>query len=127
MSPRAAGLGALLALSGAACDEATSPADAGADAAPAADDASAAADAEPDTEPDADAPEPESVALIHSALWSVADAADDPFAPPAPARCPAGSFGEEVLGGELVFYVSTEFCPAITVRQTSRADVKPHR
>jgi hypothetical protein len=118
-------------LLGAACDEGVSrPAadaqveDAQAEDAQVEDAASDDAGSDAAAELDADSPsEPEPVALVHSALWSVVPAAEDPFAPPMPMRCPAGSFGEESLGGELVFYVSTDLCPAISVRQASRADV----
>jgi hypothetical protein len=83
----------------------------------AADDADAAAEA------DASESEPEPVALVHPALWSAVEASEDPFAPAAAVPCLPDSFGEEVLGGELGFYVRTEFCPALTVRQGLRADV----
>ena len=62
-------------------------------------------------------------ALVHSALWQRVPWGEDPFEtsgePPAP--CVSGSFGEENLGGELVFYVRTEQCSALTVRQASRS------
>lgn len=129
MTRRAVIAGALLALWQIACGEASSPPAATPDAATDPADAAIADAAEladatvADAAEPADATEAEPVALVHSALWSVAASNEDPFAPPAPERCPAGSFGEEVLGGELVFYVSTELCPSLTVRQSTRVDV----
>jgi hypothetical protein len=67
-------------------------------------------------------------ALVHSALWESVPWGEDPFDPSAgaepPSACAQGAFGEENLGGELVFYVRTEQCPALTVRQTSRAELR---
>ena len=118
--PRASNAwGSWLALGLAACAGAgdSSEADAGVD--PELD-----AAVEADGSADAEAPsEPEPVALVHSALWSEVAREDDPFARPEPVRCLPDSFGAEPLGGELVFYVRTEFCPALTVQQASRADL----
>ena len=62
--------------------------------------------------------------VVHSALWQVVTASDDPFgAPPAAVACQPGSFGEEELGGALVFYVRTESCPYLTVTQASRSEI----
>jgi hypothetical protein len=62
-------------------------------------------------------------ALVHAALWSAVSRADDPWASDAAVRCEPDSFGEETLGGELVFYVRTDVCPALTVRQGIRGEV----
>jgi hypothetical protein len=61
--------------------------------------------------------------LMHPALWSAVAPEDDPYVPSTPVHCPEGSFGEEVLGGELVFYVRTEQCSNLTVSQPVRSDV----
>ncbi|HEX6244026.1 MAG TPA: hypothetical protein VFZ61_24085, partial [Polyangiales bacterium] len=124
--PLAVWVGAVFALLGAACDESASGSetDARAEDAHAQDAVAEDAGADAATETDAEPPsEPRPVALVHSALWSPVPAAEDPFAPATPVRCSTGSFGEEPLGGELVFYVSTDLCPAISVRQATRADV----
>lgn len=109
----------------AGCEEGSSAPDAGSAATEA--DAGSEADAGPRDAARADAdtsePEPGPVDLVHSALWNEVEAGDDPFPPPAPVDCPRDSFGTESLGGELVFYVRTEKCSAISVRQASRADV----
>ena len=63
--------------------------------------------------------------LVHAALWQPLSAADDPWASDGgAASCAPESFGEEYLGGELVFYVRTDACPALTVRQPSRAPLR---
>ena len=67
----------------------------------------------------ADGSSEEARALVHNALWRAVSAADDPFASE-PSDCPADSYGEELLGGELVFFVRTEWCSPLTVRQSSR-------
>jgi hypothetical protein len=63
-------------------------------------------------------------ALVHGALWESVPWGEDPFDPSAgaepPPACAQGAFGEEHLGGELVFFVRTEQCPSLTVRQASR-------
>jgi hypothetical protein len=67
-------------------------------------------------------------ALVHSALWRPVPWGEDPFDPSGgaepPLPCEAETFGEENLGGELVFYVRTERCASLTVRQASRAELR---
>jgi hypothetical protein len=67
--------------------------------------------------------DPDPRPLIHVALWKPVVGDEDPYVADAAVSCPPGSFGEEALGGELVFYVRTETCPALTVRQASREAV----
>jgi hypothetical protein len=93
---------------------ATQRADAAPDADTQAQDASAQADSA------ARAPS----ALVHSALWERVAAGDDPFGDAMPTPCAAGAFGEENLGGELVFFVRTELCSWLTVEQASRSEVR---
>ena len=116
MSRQGAVCCALLALWGACADAASQP-DPGADpdaGSPEGEDAAAEAAADAEREPEA---------LAHAALWSPVDASEDPFAPAAAVRCLPDSFGEESLGGALGFYVRTELCPALTVRQALRVDI----
>jgi hypothetical protein len=67
-------------------------------------------------------------ALVHSALWQRVPWGEDRFDPSEdaepPPPCAQGAFGEENLGGELVFYVRTEQCPWLTVRQASRSELR---
>lgn len=88
--------------------------------------------AEADAESDAGAADADAApgprALVHSALWQRVPWGEDPFDPSAgaepPVPCERAAFGEEILGGELVFFVRTERCPSLTVRQASRADLR---
>lgn len=59
--------------------------------------------------------------LVHAALWRPVEA--EPAAGDAAVACTPDSFGEEVLGGVLSFYVRTERCPTLTVQQASREAV----
>jgi hypothetical protein len=67
-------------------------------------------------------------ALVHSALWESVPWGEDPFDPSEgaepPPPCAQGAYGEENLGGELVFFVRTEQCPSLTVRQASRTALR---
>jgi hypothetical protein len=67
-------------------------------------------------------------ALVHSALWAPVPWGEDPFDPSAgetpPLPCERDTFGEELLGGELVFFVRTERCASLTVRQASRSALR---
>lgn len=81
-------------------------------------DASLAPDAGPEN-----AALPEPGPLVNNALWQVVGQADDPFSAGPSAPCPPLSSTDESLGGELVYAIRTERCPALTVRQSSRRDV----
>jgi hypothetical protein len=61
--------------------------------------------------------------LVNNALWQVLNPVEDPFMTSPMPLCPPLSAGDESLGGELVFAVRTERCPALTARQTSRREV----
>lgn len=67
-------------------------------------------------------------ALVHSALWERVPWGEDPFDPSEgaepPLPCAQGAYGEENLGGELVFFVRTEQCQSLTVRQASRSALR---
>lgn len=64
--------------------------------------------------------------LVHSALWAPVPWGEDPFAAgdELPLPCERDTFGEENLGGELVFFVRTERCASLTVRQASRSELR---
>jgi hypothetical protein len=72
---------------------------------------------------DAGEPLPEPGSLINNALWQIAEPSADPFAREPLRPCPPLSAGDETLGGELVYAIRTERCPALTVRQNSRRAV----
>lgn len=72
---------------------------------------------------DSEAAAPHASSLVHNALWTPVSGQDDPFGSLA-GGCAPDSFGEESLGGELVFYVRTERCTPLTVTQRSRAAVQ---
>lgn len=118
-----AGLFCAVALLAAACADAGTEPSRDASAGDAGQDAS---DDDADAGPDAAALGPR--ALVHSALWQRVPWGEDPFDPSEgaepPLPCAQGAFGEENLGGELVFFVRTEQCPSLTVRQASRSELR---